>query len=144
MTTETHPAAAPRAAAPARPATAQTPLTVRLYVVGAWVLGWWLLYDGLRQRLFGDYTRLGGQLGPWADLARAVGLAPGQLALVFVALGGGLLGASFGVLKRRAWGYYTAVVLAAVALLYLGWGTPIALASLVLLLLPPSRRFIQF
>ncbi|MCC7359951.1 MAG: hypothetical protein IT317_10765 [Anaerolineales bacterium] len=123
---------------------ARTPLTLRLYLLGAWVLGWWLLSDGLRQRLFGHYTEIGGRLGPWADLARAAGFDPAQLPLFFVALGAGLLGAGFGVVKRRAWGYYTALLLSALALLYLGWGTLVALACLVLLLLPPSRRYIHF
>jgi len=129
----------PAARAPARPAY-RTPLTIWLYVAGAWLLGWWLLYDGLHQRLWGDFTRLNGQLGPWADLVQAVGLDPQRFALVFIALGGGLLGASFGVLFRRPWGYYSALALSALALLYWGFGTPVALACLLLLALPPSRR----
>jgi hypothetical protein len=146
VTTNTHePTASARsAAAPAQPqarATPRAPITIWLYVLGTWVMGWWLLFDGLHQRVFGDYVRIGGQLGPWANLAQAVGVAPAQLALVFVALGGGLLGASFGVMLRRPWGYYTALVLSAVSLLYLGFGTPVALACLLLLLLPPSRRY---
>jgi hypothetical protein len=59
-----------------------------------------------------------------------------------VALGGALLGASFGVMLRRRWGYYAALALSAVSLLYLGLGTPVALICLLLLLLPTSRRFI--
>ena len=132
------PPAAAQAAAPAY----RTPVTIWLYVLATWTLGWWLLYDGLHQRLWGDYTRLYGQLGPWADLARGVGLDPQRLALFFIALGGGLLGASFGVILRRPWGYYTALVLSAVGLLYLGFGTPVALAALLLLLLPASRRHV--
>ena len=139
MTTET---LEPPARAAARPAY-RTPLTVWLYVAGAWALAWWFLYDGLHQRLWGDYTRINGQLGPWADLAQSVGLDPQRLALFFVALGAGLLGASFGVMLRRPWGYYTALLLSAVALLYLGFGTPVALACLLLLLLPSSRRHVQ-
>lgn len=138
MTTET---LEPAARAPARPAY-RTPLTIWLYVAGAWVLGWWLLYDGLHQRLWGDYTRFNGQLGPWADLLQSAGLDPQRFALIFVALGSGLLGASFGVVLRRPWGYYSALALSAVALLYLGLGTPIGLACLLLLLLPASRRHI--
>ncbi len=136
MTTET---LEPSAHAAARPAY-RTPLTIWLFVAGAWLLGWWFLYDGLHQRLWGDYTRIDGQLGPWAGLAQAVGLDPQRLALFFIALGSGLLGASFGVLLRRPWGYYTALLLSAITLLYLGFGTPVALACLLLLVLPASRR----
>jgi len=134
VTTEPRPSRAPRPRAP---------LTIWLYLAGTWLLGWWLLYDGLHQRLWGDYTRINGQLGPWADLVRAVGLDPQRMALVFIALGGGLLGASFGVLLQRRWGYLTALVLSALALLYLGFGTPVALICLALLALPPSRRYIR-
>ncbi len=126
-----------------RPLLPRAPLTIWLYLALTWVLGWWLLYDGLRQRLWGDYTRIDGRLGPWADLVRAVGEDPQHMAFVFIALGGALLGASFGVIMGRRWGYVTALVLSALALLYIGFGTPIALICLLLLVLPPSRRYIQ-
>jgi hypothetical protein len=121
-----------------------TPLSIWLYVAGTWVVAWWLLYDGLHARLWGDFTRINGQLGPWAGLARAAGIDPQQLALLFVALGSALLGASFGVMFRRRWGYYSALLLSAALVLYLGFGTPVALVCLVLLLLPASRRHILF
>jgi hypothetical protein len=117
------------------------PLTIRLYLACTWLLGWWLVYDGLHQRLWGDYVRLGGQLGPWAGLAQAAGLDPNDLSLYFVALGFGLLGASFGVYWRRRWGYGAALVISALLLLYLGFGALAALLSLALLLLPASRRY---
>lgn len=117
------------------------PLTIWLYLACTWLLGWWLVYDGLHQRLWGDYVRLDGQLGPWAALAQALGLDPNRLSLYFVALGFGLLGASFGVYWRRRWGFGAAVVISALLLLYLGFGTLAALLSLVLLLLPASRHY---
>jgi hypothetical protein len=115
---------------------------VRLYVGLAWLLGWWMALDGLHQRLWGDYVRLGGQLGPWADLARAVGVDPQRLGMTFVALGLATVGATFGVVLRRRWGYGVALVTAAISLLYLGFGLPVALACLILLLLPASRRYV--
>jgi hypothetical protein len=118
------------------------PLTVWLYLALTWLLGWWLIYDGLRQRLLGDFVRLDGQLGPWASLAQALGIDPSRLSLPFIALGFGLISASFGVYWRRRWGYGAALVLSTLALLYLGFGTPLALLSLILLLLPASRRYV--
>lgn len=132
---------APSAGLPAEPEY-HPPITVWLYIALTWLLGWWLVIDALHQRLFGDYVRIAGQLGPWASLARAVGLDPQRLSLPFLAVGFGLLSASFGVYWRRRWGYGTALALSALALLYLGFGTPVALFSLILLLLPSTRRYI--
>ncbi len=119
-----------------------TPWTVRLYLVLSWVMGWWMALDGLHERLWGDFVRLNGQLGPWALLPQALGIAPQRLGMTFVALGLALIGASFGVIFRRRWGYNAALATAAISLLYLGLGTPIALACLVLLLLKPTRAYI--
>jgi len=118
------------------------PIAIWAYLALTWLLGWWLVYDGLHQRLWGDYVRIGGQLGPWANLAQAVGVDPMRLSLPFIAIGFGLIGASFGVYWQRRWGYGAALALSAVSVLYLGFGTPVALLSLILLLLPASRRYI--
>jgi hypothetical protein len=128
-------------AVPAR-AAARAPLTVWVYIAFTWLLGWWMALDGLHQRLFGDYLRLGGRLGPWADLALALGVDPQRLGLTFVAVGLGLIGASFGVYLRRRWGYVSALLLSAVCLLYLGFGSPVALVCLILLLLKPTRTYV--
>ncbi len=124
------------------PPRAHAPWTVRLYVGLSWLLGWWLALDGLHQRLFGDYVRLGGQLGPWANLASAVGLDPQSLGMTFVALGLAGLGATFGVVLRRRWGYTAGLITSALGLLYIGFGLPVALACLVLLLLPATRAYV--
>src|SRR5258706_6770068 len=88
----------------ARPAANRRPLTVWLFMVCSWLLGWWMTFDGLYNRLFGDYIRINGQLGPWTNLAQAAGLDPNKLAFSFVAFGLGLIGASFGTNLRRPWG----------------------------------------
>jgi hypothetical protein len=126
----------------ARSAVSRPPLTVWLYMVCSWLMGWWMTLDGLRNRLFGDYVRINGQLGPWAGLARAAGVDPNQLAFTFVAVGLGLIGGSFGLFLRRPWGYAASVALSAVCLLYLGFGTPVAVLCLVWLLLRPTRAYL--
>jgi hypothetical protein len=118
------------------------PLTVWLYMVTSWIIGWWMTFDGLHNRLFGDYVRINGQLGPWTVLVRAVGLDPNQLAFTFVAMGLGLIGGSFGLFLRRPWGYTASVTLSAICLLNLGFGTPLAVLCLVWLLLPPTRAYL--
>ncbi len=105
-------------------------------------MGWWLVFDGLHQRLFGDYVRLNGQLGPWATLASAVGLDPQSFSWFFITLGLSLISASFGVYLGRRWGHSLGLVCALIGLLYLGFGTPVALACLILLLLRPTRRYV--
>ena len=133
------PATTARPAVQAKP---RAPWSVRFYVGLSWLLGWWLAFDGLHQRLFGDYVRLGGQLGPWADLASALGIDPRRLGMTFVALGLAGVGASFGVVLRRRWGYNAALITSALCLLYVGFGLPVALACLILLLLPVTRAYV--
>lgn len=130
------------AAVRARSTVSRPPLTVWLFMVCSWIIGWWMAFDGLHSRMFGDYVRINGQLGPWAGLVRAAGLDPNQLAFTFVAVGLGLIGASFGLYLRRPWGYAASLVLTAVCLLYLGFGTPVAVLCLVWLLLRPTRAYI--
>jgi hypothetical protein len=62
--------------------------------------------------------------------------------MTFVALGLAGVGASFGVMLRRRWGYTAAVVTSGLGLLYVGFGLPVALACLVLLLLPVTRAYV--
>ena len=119
------------------------PPAVRLFFIPSWLLGGWLAFDGLHQRLFGDYVRVDGQLGPWAGLARAVGVDPLSLGWFFIVLGLGLIAASFGLYLRRRWGYYVGLGASALGLLYLGFGTPVALVCLALLLLKATRAYIQ-
>ena len=135
-------AASSASTASARPAASRPPLTVWLFMVCSWLLGWWMTFDGLHGRLFGDFVRINGQLGPWTSLARVAGLEPNQLAFAFVAFGLGLIGASFGTYFRRRWGYAASVVICAICLLYLGLGTPMAALCLLWLLLPATRAYI--
>jgi hypothetical protein len=123
--------------------TSKPPLTVWLFFAFSWLIGWWLAFDGLRHRLFGDYARIQGQLGPWAALVSALGLNPHQLDWFFIVLGLSLIAASFGIYLRRRWGYNVGLGLSAIGLLYLGFGTPVALICLVLLLLKPTRVYVR-
>lgn len=119
------------------------PLTVWLFLVFSWFMGGWLTFDGLHQRLFGDYVRINGQLGPWAALASAAGLDPQSFSWFFITLGLSLISASFGLYLGRQWGHRLGLVCAAVSLLYLGFGTPVALICLTLLLLKPTRAYVS-
>lgn len=118
------------------------PLTIWLFFVFSWLLGWWQAYDGVHQRVTGDYVRIDGQLGPWATLVSGVGIDPLSLGWFFVVLGLSLVAASFGLYLRRRWGYNVALGCSLISLFYLGFGTPVALVCLVLLLLKPTRAYV--
>ena len=118
------------------------PLTVWLFFGFSWLLGWWLAFDGVHQRLWGDYVRIDGQLGPWAALVSRMGLDPQSLGWFFVVLGLSLIAASFGLYLRRRWGYNVGLAASSISLLYLGFGAPVALVCVALLLLRPTRTYL--
>ncbi len=117
------------------------PLTVTLFLILACLIGSWLIFDGLHQRITGDYVRVGGQLGPWAGLVSAVGLNPVELAWPFVVVGNALIVSGVMLTQRRRWAYQVALLGSGLLLLYLGPGTLLALVALTLLLLKPTRAY---
>lgn len=117
------------------------PLTIPLFLILAGFAGSWLIFDGLHQRITGDYVRVGGQLGPWAGLASAVGLNPAELAWPFIVLGNALIVSGVMLTQRRRWAYQVALLGSGLLLLYLGPGTLLALVALTLLLLKPTRAY---
>ena len=136
------PVATPVTTVPSALVAAKPPASVWIFIAFAWVIGWWLTYDGLRQRLTGDFTRINGELGPWADLARAVGIDPLSLGWFFVVLGLGFVAASFGVYLQHRWGYNVGLAASFLGLSYLGFGTPVALVCLIALLLRSTRDYV--
>ena len=118
------------------------PFSVWLFTACSWLLGWWMAYDGLRQRLFGDYVRIDGRLGPWAALVSQLGVDPQSLGFFFVMLGLTLVASSLGLLLGRPWGLNVGLVASTVSLLYLGFGTPVAFIALISLVLAPTRRYL--
>lgn len=134
----TLPVAGPASAADPRP-----PFSVWAYFCLAWLLGGWLAFDGLRQRLTGDFTRLNGQLGPWANLVRGLGLEPLSLGFFFVVLGLTFVASSFGVYLRQRWGLTVGLAVSVIGLFYLGFGTPLAVLCLAALLAAPTRAYVN-
>jgi hypothetical protein len=124
------------------PPAPKIPFTVRAYFVLSWLIGWWMLYDGLHGRIFGDYVRIGGQLGPWAALVSAVGLDPVSLSWFFIVWGAAFLATSFGVCFEQRWAHTIGLVASGLGLLYLGFGLPVAVLCLVTLLLKPTRVYV--
>ena len=112
-------------------------ITVALCVVQ----GGYMAFDGMRALVVGSYLTPGsgdhaGQLGPWARLVRAVGIAPESTGMkaAFVVLGAAWLIAAAGLALGAQWGRWLGVVLAVGTLWYLVPGTLISVLLLVLLL----------
>lgn len=110
-----------------------------MFIGLSWLIGWWQVFDGLHQRMFHDYVRLGGQLGPWAALVSAVGVKPQDLGWAFVMLGLSFIAASFGVYLRQRWAHTIGLAASLISLLYLGFGTLVAALCLLMLWLKPTR-----
>ncbi len=101
-------------------------------VVGV-TLGGWMTFDGVRAIVTGDYVRVDGRLGPWADLVTAIGLDPtgGWVKAGILVLGVGWWFVVVGALIDATWWRAVAVVAAAASLWYLPFGT--LLGTVVLL-----------
>jgi hypothetical protein len=100
----------------------------------------WMLFDGSRALIVGDYVtpksgRFAGQLGPWARLVSAVGIEPRATPMkcVFVVYGLLWLAAIAAYLLSVRWMWLAMVVAAAGTLWYLPVGTAFSVVQLVLL-----------
>ncbi len=106
-----------------------------------------MVFDGMRAVIVGDYLRPGsgehaGQLGPWADVVETLGIDPLSpvMRALFVALGvaGVAIAAGYALEPTRdRWRLLVGVNIS--ALWYLVAGTLVALAAVVVLMLPAVR-----
>jgi hypothetical protein len=101
----------------------------------------WMLFDGSRALLTGDYVTVDGRLGPWAGLVSAVGVDPRgtPMKIVFVAYGAAWLVGVAGYLGGRNWGRRAVIAGAAGSLWYLPVGTASSLLQLGLLAIGRRR-----
>ena len=105
----------------------------------------WMVFDGTRALILGDYVtpqggEFAGQLGPWSNLVKAVGIEPRSLGMkiIFIAQGLATLVAVIYYILKKSWarnGLLTAMLL---GLWYLPIGTLLNLTALILQLL--TRR----
>lgn len=102
--------------------------------------GGWMTFDGIHAFVTGDFVtpRSGehaGQLGPWAAIPRAAGIDPRGVGveLFFVSFGVAYLAALAVFLAGRRGGRGAVAAGAAIALLYLPFGTLASLGVLALL-----------
>jgi hypothetical protein len=109
--------------------------------------GAWMAFDGSRALLVGDYVtpkegRYAGQLGPWAGLLSRLGVDPRSTPVkaAFVIYGLAVMAVSMAFLLHAAWARTALLVLGALGLWYLPFGTLVNLALLVVLIVPSMRR----
>ena len=102
----------------------------------------WMAFDGGRALIAGDYfTPRAGQLGTWSKVVGAVGIEPRSTSMkvIFLIYGLAYLGSTAALLLGAPWGWWGALLLAALGLWYVPFGTLINLIVIVLLLLPALR-----
>jgi len=108
--------------------------------------GGWLVYDGARALVVGDYRtpksgRSAGQLGPWARVVTAVGLDPRSPVIKFLHVGLGLawLVSAICFALRVSTGYWMLLGCTVGTLWYLPLETLLSLVQVALLLLSHTR-----
>lgn len=122
-----------------------------LVVTLAGVEAGWMVFDGTRALVVGDYVtptsgEHRGELGPWTGLVEAVGIEPRSttMKLIFVAYGGTWLAVVGAYVRGRPWAPRGMLAAAAGSLWYLWIGTVSGLIQLGLLVIarrrPTSRR----
>jgi hypothetical protein len=102
----------------------------------------WMVYDGSRALVVGDYVTMNGRLGPWSRVVSAVGVEPRStpMKIFFVAYGALRLLGVAGYLGGRRWGRSAVAAGAAGSLWYLPGGTVNGLLELGLLAVGRRRR----
>ena len=100
----------------------------------------WMLFDGARALLVGDYVtaksgEYAGRLGPWAGLVSAIGIEPRSTLMksIFVTYGLAGLAAAVCYLLGLPWGRTALIAMAILGLWYLPIGTAVNLIGLILL-----------
>ena len=115
-------------------------------VVLALFSGGWMVFDGMRALVTGDYTTpsegtYAGRLGPWSQLVQAVGIPPRSTAmkLVFVVFGLIWLIVAYGLARQRPWALQLSLGIAVATLWYLPVGTAVAVLVIIAALVLRTR-----
>lgn len=115
-------------------------------VVLAVLTGSWMVFDGTRALVTGDYTtpatgEYAGQLGPWSKLVEAVGLPPRSTLMksIFVVYGLASILIAICFALRLPWAWAGMLAIGVLGLWYLPIGSVTCLVTIALLLLPGLR-----
>lgn len=112
----------------------------------ALIVGGWMLIDGVRAMVVGDYFTpaqgdYAGQLGPWARIVSSFGIDPrGSLMMgIFILFGLAMIASAIGLILNQGWAWWSMLVLSIGVLWYAPFGSIAGLTSIVVLLLAPLR-----
>ena len=101
----------------------------------------WMLFDGTRALITGDYVTpksgdYSGQLGPWSNLVKAIGIEPRStlMKLIFVVYGVVALVIGICFVLGQSWAWWGMLVVSILGLWYLPVGTIINIIVIGLLL----------
>ncbi len=127
------------------------PITLRLLTLFSFLLGIYLVTNGLAVRLFGWNPIVVIPGASWLDPCHLftkgfdqwVVLKPEALAWPAIVLGAGLSGAIWGIWLHRQWGYGAAILINVVSLMFIGPATLLALCNLACLAAPATRAWVQ-
>jgi len=102
----------------------------------------WMLFDGARALIAGDYVtpttgQYAGQLGPWSNLVKAIGIEPRSTLMKSIFVGYGLAALTVVVffILGSAWARGAMIIVCILGLWFLPIGTVTNLISLILLLI---------
>lgn len=105
----------------------------------------WMIFDGARALIVGEYVtpasgEYAGQLGPWANLVREIGIDPHSLImkLIFIIQGTATLTVAVCYVLNKSWARMGLFIVMILGLWYLPIGTLTNLTALIVLLL--TRR----
>jgi len=99
----------------------------------SFINGLWMLIDGIYVMLNGKY--IGPEKpGPWSSLLSVTGVDIFKLGPMFVGFGIAWLVLAFGLFTGSSWTYWLGIVVAALTLWYLPFGTIISLIVLIALI----------
>ena len=100
----------------------------------------WMFFDGVRALIVGDYVtpktgEYAGQLGPWSNLVRALGIDPRSTLMKSIFVGYGLIALVTGVSFALgfSWARGALILVCMLGLWYLPFGTVAHLIALFLL-----------
>ncbi len=106
----------------------------------------WMTYDGSRALITGDYVtpksgRFAGQLGPWSQVVRAVGIEPRSTLMkcIFVVYGVAFGAITVMFLMQISWAWTAMIIMAVLGLWHLPFGTVINIVILVLVWFVPHK-----
>jgi hypothetical protein len=103
--------------------------------------GGWMLFDGLRRFVVGDYVRINGQIGPWQHIFVMLGINPlgTPVTGLFIFCGVARLAATAGLAAQTHWGWAVSVLSAIASIWFLPLGTVNSIVTLILLYMPAMR-----